>query len=942
MLPQAVAFLTDTWNGTGPLDLSPVLAIVPTRQAGRRLREALAGFAAEKGQAAFPPMVLSPEAVISLGQPPDAASRLESLLAWAHVFRTLPLADFRSVFPIDPPARSFTWALRLAQEFSRLQITLAETGLRLGDVVGKAGAALPEKDRWHQLGKLEQLQAAQLATLGRRDPHAARSETGGQTPLPLGIERVVILGTPDPLPLALATVRAWSERVPVDIVVWAPSREEAAFDEWGRPQARVWTTRILDLPEFETRVHLASDPAAQAARMADLAKGYDQPEAVLALGLADPEITPCLETELTRAGRIAFNPEGRPRRQDGLFALLAALAEWAKEPSFEAAEGLARCPEWLAYRQAQEGPTFSAAPFLAGLDELRARHLPTTLEDVREHATRMTGYPSLSAGLEALVGMRTRLTQGEFAASTSAALAEIFSARRLESTREADARFEDEAVAWTAVLQECAAVAAYFPDLTRAEWWDVALRLYGDSARTDEKPAGALELQGWLELLWEDAPHLAVAGLNDGYVPEAIVGDAFVPESLRRTLGLKTNEARFARDVYILQALAASRKGPSGCPSGEPPDSQSAVTCSAGRLDLFFGRTSAEGEPLRPSRLLFRCADEALPARVTSLFHAPAMADANPSWRRAWQLTPPRVAAPPRVGVTALRTYLLCPFRFYLRHALKMESVDPAKNELDAGDFGTLCHAALEYLSRDPGLRESADPDVIRKALLLRLEQEVRARYGEVLALPLVIQLESARQRLSKAAEVQAQERAAGWLMVEVEKKFELEMAGLTVRGKIDRIDRHPTTGVIRVLDYKTSDTAVAPVDSHLRSLRLQEDVPAWAKLEGASRTRVWQDLQLPLYRRALAREYGDVSIDCGYFNLPKAASETGIVVWDGYTRELDESAQRCAEGVCAAIRAEKFWPPNETLREDYDDFAALFQRGVAASVAGMEPKAKA
>ena len=43
---------------------------------------------------------------------------------------------------------------------------------------------------------------------------------------------------------------------------------------------------------------------------------------------------------------------------------------------------------------------------------------------------------------------------------------------------------------------------------------EIALQLYGESKFTEEKPAGALELQGWLELLWEDAPHLVVGGLK--------------------------------------------------------------------------------------------------------------------------------------------------------------------------------------------------------------------------------------------------------------------------------------------------------------------------------------------------------------------------------------------------------------------------------------------
>ncbi|MDI1247428.1 MAG: hypothetical protein PSV13_00970, partial [Lacunisphaera sp.] len=48
---QAAAWLAQGWAGDGPLDLGGVLVIVPTRQSGRRLREALAEHAAGRGSA---------------------------------------------------------------------------------------------------------------------------------------------------------------------------------------------------------------------------------------------------------------------------------------------------------------------------------------------------------------------------------------------------------------------------------------------------------------------------------------------------------------------------------------------------------------------------------------------------------------------------------------------------------------------------------------------------------------------------------------------------------------------------------------------------------------------------------------------------------------------------------------------------------------------------
>jgi ATP-dependent helicase/nuclease subunit B len=291
------------------------------------------------------------------------------------------------------------------------------------------------------------------------------------------------------------------------------------------------------------------------------------------------------------------------------------------------------------------------------------------------------------------------------------------------------------------------------------------------------------------------------------------------------------------------------------------------------------------------------------------------------------------------VSVTALKRWLRCPLRFYLQHVLGMEAVDPAKSEMDAFDFGTLCHGALEAMAREPSLHDCTAAEVLREFLLADFDRRMRARYGRELTLPLLVQQESARQRLARAAEVQAQERAAGWVITAVERKFELPVGGSVIAGKIDRIERHEASGAWRVLDYKTSDTAVDPADAHLRSLRREEQVPAWMRWTGGTRPRVWADLQLPLYRRVLAAEAGGAPVECAYFNLPKAAGETGLRVWADFTPALESSAWDCAQGVIAAIEAGEFWPPRELSGRDaeLDEFAALFHGGAAASIAREE-----
>jgi ATP-dependent helicase/nuclease subunit B len=607
------------------LDLSGLLVVVPTRQSGRRLREALAERAAAHGQAALPPRVLTPEGLIAPAAQAGVASRLQSLLSWLEIFRSLEPSAYREVFPIDPPARNFSWALRLAEQFLRLQTTLAEGGLRMADVAGRAGD-FPETARWRQLGELEQLHSARLTVLGLRGL-AEAGIAAAENPATITAEKIVVLAVPDPLPLAVTALAAHAQRLPVEILVFAREAEAAGFDGWGRPLVAAWRGRELALTDFAQRVGLESDPAAQADRVAELVRGYATPSGKLGVGVADPEVIPLLESALARADFPVFNPEGRARKGDRLYQLLAALGSLTQDAAFEAVAAVARCPDFLAFLAARGGEEFSASAWLGGLDELHSRHLPAGLAASRLQAPKLAAYPELVPGLAAVEEVKALLTTGSFAAGAAQALGAIFAARSLDLSRPAEARLEESALAWRELVQECAGLAG---TLTHAEWWELALRLFGDELRTEEKPDHAIELQGWLELLFEDAPHLVVAGCNDGRVPEAIAGDPFLPEALREKLGLKTNEARLVRDAYVLTALEACRR-------------------KGGRLDLLLGKVSGIGDPLRPSRLLLQCPDEALPERVRFLFREVGAGRPGPSWRRAWRFQPPApcLASPP-------------------------------------------------------------------------------------------------------------------------------------------------------------------------------------------------------------------------------------------------------------------------------------------------------
>lgn len=911
LLPAAVAWLARGWSGRGPLDLSRLLVVVATRQAGRRLRAGLAAHAAAYGQAVLSPRVVQPEALVAPAGDAAAATPLQATLAWTEVLRGCDLEQFRAVFPVDPPERHMAWARRLAGDFSRLQATLAEAGLALGDVAARLPVDFPEQERWRQLGALGRAQAEALAARGRREPQAARI-AAAHAPMRLtGVERIVVLAVADPLPLALHALAQHAAHVPVDVVVAAPATEAAAFDGWGRPLEAAWQRREPPFTDFAAQVQLCPDAEAQAERLAALARRYAAPGGSLGVGLADPAVAPLAAQALARAGVEAFDPAGEPRRARGLHLFLTALADFSRDPSFAHTLALARLPETLDWLQAELGGSFSTDDWLRQLDEVQAECLPATLGDALRQAK---AGEAAQLGLARLLELRGAVRAEDFASGAADALRRVFAGRTLDLSRAEDRHFQEAARAWGELVEECAAAAEEFPRVTREEWWDLALERFGEQTREGEKAPGAVELQGWLELPWEDAPHVVVAGVNDGAMPEAITGDVFLPESLRVVLGLKSNAARFARDACLLHALVASRR-------------------AAGRVDLLVAKRSAAGDPLRPSRLLLQCPDEALPARIAHLFRELEPSAVLPAWSRAWPLRPRRTGAPATVSVTAFRSYLECPYRFYLKHVLRMEALDAGKRELDVFDFGRLCHKPLEKLL-EPAWRDCTDEGALAAMLVEELDKVARARYGGAPSVPLVAQLESARQRLRAAARIQVGLRADGWVVQAIERKFQLPLGGLTVKGQIDRIDRHERTGEWRVIDYKTSDLAKTPHDAHVGTP--WENTPAWARLTEGKRELQWLDLQLPLYLHALPLLVPEAQgrVACGYFNLPKAATATALLLWEEHTPELQEHAIRCAGEIAAAVRAENFWPPNEEIRPDGDDFAALFHRGVEASVA--------
>jgi len=926
LLPAVVDHLCEGWK-EGVLNLAHLVAMVPTAEAGRRLRKALAERAAGRGTAVLSPHIITPELITSwaVQEMPAAATAAEELFVWMQVLQDLPLEEYGALFPVPPPQRDAAWARGTAAELLRLRHRLEEGGRNIAEAARTLGAAHLEAARWRDLARVETLAVTALRKAGLHDPLAARINAAAQPVLPPGATGVVVLAVPDPVHLVVQALENLERQgVAVEVVVQGDQsdptdRSDRKWDAWGRPAPEHWSACTVDIPEPEQRIRLEPRPEDAAGVL--LAALRER----AAIGSADASVAAPLMDAAARAGVSVFDPNGQPLASHVVTWLFTCLTALLRTDSAQEAARLLRLPDVL--RAANPG--VSAAALLRDWDEFHQQHLPRTLSDaagLSQHwkARRSETVSPLHGVLTWLREQVRALRRRDGVTALHALLDSLYENKSFadESQR---ALFLDTQELWREALDATAQAAArtgFAADtLTVLE---TAAHLLREARLYPDNAGSAPELSGWLELAWQDAPHLCVAGLNEGFAPDGVTGDPWLPDSVRGLLDLKTNATRLARDSFLLTTLIESRR-------------------AGGSVTLIAARESADGDPLKPSRLLLRCPDEELAARALRLF--PEGEDETPrpsppSWHRAWKLRPPAPerddgdrAAPliTKISVTQFADYLACPFRFYLRHILRMEPFDAARDEMDPRDFGSLIHDSLQALHEDEALRDSADEPAIARFLDDKIQELTAKKYGREVALPITVQLESARNRLRKLAEIHAAERAAGWRVEHTEVSFP-ELPGnkepvmleeVLISGRIDLIERRTDSAQRRVIDYKTSAKGAKPFEAHLKKVTGSHDYPDWLLCDYEGKPYRWINLQLPLYAWIVSRLPGGDGAQAGYINLPPALSETAVNLWPELNDAMIASAMNCARGVIRSIKAGLFWPP--APRVEYDDFAPLW-----------------
>lgn len=132
VLDQAVELLCRDWDSARALDLSSTLLLVPNGEAGRRLREALAVVTNETGTAAIVPHLWLPEqALLPQTRRFEAATAVQSQMAWQRALERVPVDSLAALFPKPPTSPGWGWQAETARMLAELKMLLGTGGLLL-------------------------------------------------------------------------------------------------------------------------------------------------------------------------------------------------------------------------------------------------------------------------------------------------------------------------------------------------------------------------------------------------------------------------------------------------------------------------------------------------------------------------------------------------------------------------------------------------------------------------------------------------------------------------------------------------------------------------------------------------------------------------------------------------------------------------------------------
>ncbi|SFW25099.1 PD-(D/E)XK nuclease family protein [Nitrosovibrio sp. Nv17] len=671
--------------------------------------------------------------------------------AWQllHAWRLRPLLDD---FPLDEDGAAFRdWARHYEQATRRAHQTDSARLCDLaGDLCGRAASGRPGRLILHGFDIVTPQQAALLARLRQAGCEVVQACMPPR-PRSVGVRRIPCRDGRDESGCAAA---------------WARARHEA------NPKARIAVV-VPDLPAYRDGLVRAFDTM-MAPDVRQRLPGTARAVRAFNISLGDAlEAYPLVDTALSIlelcAGNIDFERASLLLRSPFIGGADTEMAARARLD--------ARLRRW-------------AEPAVT-LDRLLAL---TLRSGGRAHC------PALVRGLSALARSHSRLSRSRSPAGLARRFSEFLRLAGFPGERTPDSREYQVLQKWHELLAEFAALGYVVPHMYPS---DAVARLRRMAAATvfqPRTPDAPIQILGALEATGMEFDALWVMGLSADAWPPHSTPNPFLPAAMQRMAQLPLGSAA--------ASLARARRLTNTWLSAAP------------EVVFSHPRRTGEGDvgELAPSPLIAHLAPEeaALPLYASHL----ARIQAAGRLERIGDDTAPPLTSTAHGGCIAvgggaavIREQAACPFRALARHRFGARSLEIPHAGLDARERGILMHHALAGVWQDLGARHALDGIAgaaldfllarVAGAAIAHLRRDrpaaLSGRAGEIEHRRLV--------RLVRAW-LDVERARAAFTVVAVEDSRDIEIGGLRLSARLDRVDELDDGRRI-VIDYKTRMSSV-------------------------------------------------------------------------------------------------------------------------------------
>ena len=510
------------------------------------------------------------------------------------------------------------------------------------------------------------------------------------------------------------------------------------------------------------------DPAAEAQAIAlALRQALETPAKTAALVTPDRQLAGRVSALLARWGIEADDSAGKPLSQTPAGTLLLAIAAAAAEELTPVAL-LALLKHPLAGGEGNDRLAWLDA--VRALDlELRGPRPPAGLAGLDSWFAEKGGADAWRRVRERVAGIDRLLTapiplssfaerMGQAAQVLAGDAAWRGPAGRLAAELVAELQVSEAAIALTVAAQDAVPLLRQLLD--------------GQAVRPPYGGHPRIFIWGLLEARLQRADLLILGGLNESVWPALPAPDPWLPPKVRATLGLPTLEFRIGLAAHD---FASALGAPEVLITRARRDNRSPTVASR-----FLLRLNAITGGLPRDHVL-----ERLTRALDDPGRPQPVAQPAPS--------PPAEQRPKDIWVTGVDRLKADPFAFYAHSILRLRELDDVDADHTARWKGSAVHAVFEQWLKD----DQCEPDKLRPRAEALLADEaihpmLRALWGPRLM-----------EAIDSLADLERENRAGGRRPVAAEATGKAQIAGITVQGRADRIDRL-ADGALAIIDYKT------------------------------------------------------------------------------------------------------------------------------------------